>query len=255
MFFNYHTHTPLCHHAQGDEREYIEAAIRAGIELLGFSDHAPQFFPDGYVSHFRMLPEEAEGYVRYLSDLAYEYRRDIEIRIGFEAEYYPALFARMRRFCRDIGAEYLILGQHCLTTEPTDAWPSHPTSDPAILRRYVDEVLEGLDTGAFTYLCHPDLIRFTGDPDLYDEEMTRLCRGAKAMGIPMELNLLGLREGRHYPSKRFFRLVAREGNEVVLGCDAHEPSALLERNAEALATTLLRTYRIKPLDYLPLRPL
>jgi len=30
MFANYHTHTSRCHHAKGTEREYIEAAIKAG---------------------------------------------------------------------------------------------------------------------------------------------------------------------------------------------------------------------------------
>ena len=45
MKHNYHTHTVRCRHAQNTEREYIEAAIAAGIETLGFADHAPQILP------------------------------------------------------------------------------------------------------------------------------------------------------------------------------------------------------------------
>ena len=41
MRANYHTHTPRCRHAVGSEREYIEQAIEAGMEILGFSDHTP----------------------------------------------------------------------------------------------------------------------------------------------------------------------------------------------------------------------
>ena len=63
MKANYHTHTVRCHHAVGDEREYIENAIDAGMKILGFSDHTPQFFKSGYVSGMRMTPDEAPGYV------------------------------------------------------------------------------------------------------------------------------------------------------------------------------------------------
>ena len=47
---NFHTHTPRCHHAKGSEREYIEQAIANGFTTLGFSDHVPQPFKNGYVS-------------------------------------------------------------------------------------------------------------------------------------------------------------------------------------------------------------
>ncbi len=38
---NYHTHTKRCRHAVGEDREYVEAAIEAGLKVLGFSDHTP----------------------------------------------------------------------------------------------------------------------------------------------------------------------------------------------------------------------
>ena len=48
MRMNLHTHTPRCHHATGSEREYIERAIAAGLQTLGFSDHAPMPFWGDY---------------------------------------------------------------------------------------------------------------------------------------------------------------------------------------------------------------
>ena len=47
---NLHNHTFRCHHATGTDREYIEAAIRNGVRVLGFSDHTPQIFGTDYVS-------------------------------------------------------------------------------------------------------------------------------------------------------------------------------------------------------------
>ena len=54
MIANYHTHTARCHHASGTEEEYIQAAIESGLRVLGFSDHTPYPFPEGYYSKMRM---------------------------------------------------------------------------------------------------------------------------------------------------------------------------------------------------------
>ena len=215
MTANYHTHTPRCHHAVGDEREYIENAIKAGIKLLGFSDHTPQLYENGYISPIRMTPEEAPGYVDRLRTLADEYRGDIEIHIGFEAEYFPGIFDRLRGLCRDLGAEYLILGQHCLSDESEGAvWSTSPAGEGE-LKKYVDVVTEGLSTGCFTYLAHPDVLRYTGgDEKIYHDEMTRLCRAAKELSVPLEINMLGLGDHRFYPSDRFFDIAAEVGNDV-----------------------------------------
>ena len=98
MKANYHTHTVRCHHAVGDEREYIENAIDAGMKILGFSDHTPQYFKSGYVSGMRMTPDEAPEYVSCIKNLAEEYSGKIKIYTGFEAEYFPSLFFFFLRF-------------------------------------------------------------------------------------------------------------------------------------------------------------
>ena len=84
---NYHAHTWRCQHAYDTEREYIEAAIEMGIKEFGFSDHVPCPFRDGYVSGIRMTMEQAPEYVASIRNLAAEYKNDIKIYVGFEAEY------------------------------------------------------------------------------------------------------------------------------------------------------------------------
>ena len=41
---NFHTHTTRCNHAVGEDRQYVEEAIKGGLKVLGFSDHSPYFF-------------------------------------------------------------------------------------------------------------------------------------------------------------------------------------------------------------------
>ena len=86
MIANYHTHTPRCNHAQGSEQEYVDAALSAGLKILGFSDHTPYFFPGDYYSTFRMRPEELSGYVSTVSGLRDRYAGKLEIHVGVEAE-------------------------------------------------------------------------------------------------------------------------------------------------------------------------
>lgn len=41
---NFHTHTKRCKHAKGEDKDYIDAAIKNNLDILGFSDHGP--YPD-----------------------------------------------------------------------------------------------------------------------------------------------------------------------------------------------------------------
>ncbi len=223
MVANYHTHTKRCHHACGEDREYIEQAIAQGLDTLGFSDHVPMPFADGRQSGYRIRVEELDDYVRSLEALREEYRDRIKILIGFEAEYYPAVFEDMLALIGRYDYDYLIMGQHFLGNEAGESPSSKGTREESELARYVDQVIEGLETGRYTYLAHPDIRGFEGDEAAYERQMRRLCERCLALDIPLEINLLGLRDGRHYPSDRFFRIAAEVGNPVVLGCDAHRP--------------------------------
>ena len=226
MIANYHTHTKRCNHALGDEREYIEQAVQGGIKVLGFADHAPMPFPDGYHSGFRMHLQDTPEYVSTLRALQKEYEKDIRILIGFEAEYYPDLFADFLDHIAPYHPDYLILGQHALENEVNAHFNSHPTEDAALLKRYVDQVIEGLSTGHFLYHAHPDIFRFVGDPQVYEAEITRYLTFCKENNIPLEINLLGVMENRWYPREDFWRLAAKVGNTAVVGCDAHRPEVL-----------------------------
>ncbi len=228
MYYNLHTHTYRCNHAVGTDREHVENAIKAGYTEIGFSDHAPMLFPEeeGYRSGFRMAAELFEDYVQTVLDLREEYKKDIKIHLGIEAEYYPELFERNLAFWGQYPVDYMVMGQHYIGNEYDlgAIYSGNPTEDPKTLRLYVRQVLEGLATGKFTYLAHPDLIHFCGGRDVWQFEMEKLCRGAKDLGIPLEVNMLGFSENRNYPNRKFWEIVREVGNDVVIGLDAHNPA-------------------------------
>lgn len=247
MICNYHTHTTRCQHAFGTDREYVEAAIKAGIKKLGFSDHVPYPFKDGYVSHIRMTTDETEDYVTSVQALKAEYKDDIEIFLGFEAEYLKDLWDDLKAFLAPYHIDYLILGQHFLGMEGDGNYCGRPSPDEERLTKYVDTVIEALRTNCFSYLAHPDLINFTGDEKVYKRQMTRLCLTAKELNIPLEINLLGLMEQRQYPSNRFFSLASSLGNSFILGRDAHEPTMFLDKQTLDDTCLFAQKHQIVPL--------
>lgn len=227
MLYNYHTHTKRCNHAKGEDKEYVEAAIKAGFKTLGFSDHAPYLFPEGAKhSTHRMTTAEISDYVGSVRALAKEYEKDIRILCGFELEYYPDFHKEEVAFLREHNPDYLILGQHFLGNEL--ALQVARGKEDNILSWYVTQVLAGLATGDFLYLAHPDVCGYTYSAERIDFEYRRLCEGAKRMGIPLEVNLLGSRESRWYPKRKFFEIAAEVGNEIVFGTDSHSPQTLLD---------------------------
>ena len=78
MVTDYHIHTALCRHAEGEPREYVERAIALGMPELGFADHLP--FLNGWAPGYgipgddwAMTVDELDDYVALVQDLAREY--------------------------------------------------------------------------------------------------------------------------------------------------------------------------------------
>ncbi|MBR2850191.1 MAG: histidinol-phosphatase [Clostridia bacterium] len=256
MIANYHTHTPRCHHAGGSEREYIENAIELGFCELGFADHAPMPFGNGHVSGIRMSLGETEDYVNTLLDLRREYEKDIKIFIGFEAEYYPAVFDRFIDFIGQYPIDYIIMGQHCQNNEYDGGWYGAPTESEDFLRAYVDQVTEGLSSGKFSYLAHPDLPNFKGDREIYQREMRRLIEYANGASIPLEINMLGAQEGRHYPNPDFWAVASELGATAIIGCDAHQPRDIVQNtDVERVVKLIESNPGLKILDTLNFKPI
>ncbi len=255
MIANYHTHTWRCNHANGTEEEYVQAAIERGLKTLGFADHSPYCFAGDYYSTFRIPRDLLPDYVATVLALRQKYQDQIDIRLGVEMEYYPSYFQDTVRLLRDHGVEYAIIGQHFLGDEMGEQSSSTPTEDEERLKRYCHQVMEAMNTGVYTYLAHPDMFRFVGDDAAYQRQIRPLCREANACGIPLEINLLGVVENRHYPNPAFWRIAAEEGCKAILGCDAHKAAALLDTESEQRALDMAKQLGIEVVKDVPLRKL
>ena len=71
--------------------------------------------------------------------------------------------------------DYMILGQHWIGDEENEPYCGKATDDETVLRRFVDQTIEGMKTGLFTYLAHPDLAGYSFSDETIEREYRRLC--------------------------------------------------------------------------------
>lgn len=249
MLANYHTHTYWCRHADGQPYEYVDNAINNGLEILGFSDHVAYPLKEGFVSTFRMSLPEAESYAAEIEELKGKYAGKIKIYTGYEAEYYPDYFESMLNHIGQYGYDYLILGQHFINNEFDGVYSGSPCNEDT-LKKYVDQLIEGMKTGVFSYVAHPDLINYREDTAIFRKEMLRVCEASVQYDIPLEFNLLGFREKRIYPYSEFWKLVSDVGCKTIIGWDAHSPKYAGDHENYQEALKVLKKYNITPIEKL-----
>lgn len=89
--------------------EYIKKAIELGIEVYGFSEHAPmKNFEDGY----RLILEQKEFYEKSVLDLQKKYQDQIKIVLGYEVDYMGGDY--ILESIKNANVDYLIGSVHYL---------------------------------------------------------------------------------------------------------------------------------------------
>lgn len=232
MKANYHTHTHRCHHASGCDEAYVKSAIQGGFKELGFSDHTPWKYDTKFVSNMRMTLEDFEDYYASISSLKEKYHGQIEIKIGLECEYYRKYMPWLKDFIQEKKLDYVILGNHYFETDELHIYYGSQCYKDSMLEDYVRTCIEGMKTGIYSYLAHPDLFCRARNWDLACEKAAhRICNAAKENDFILEYNLAGLKMSQImncdlYPHPQFWKIAAEYGCKVIIGVDAHEPSAL-----------------------------
>lgn len=225
---NYHMHTMRCHHAWGKDEDYVKRAIQAGFEEIGFSDHSCWLHDEG--CDMRMRVSELDDYIASIQALKEKYKNQIRIHIGLECEYFEDYMPWLKQLLESKQIEYIILGNH-FDNNPRGVYFGRKTDEKWKLDAYVKQGIQAMETGLYSYFAHPDLIPFEGDDSYYEKKMTELCLKAKETQTPLEFNLLGYVDHRHYPYSPFWKIAAQVGCQAIIGVDAHEPSALLNEKA------------------------
>ena len=230
MRVDLHNHTPLCNHAVGRPEEYIERAIELGIDVYGFSDHAPMPFDPKY----RMKEEEAIEYENSINFFKKKYASEIQVLLGYEVD-----FMQNRSLMLDevlnAKVDYLIGSIHFLAEKnPDDLWGF---DNPEFIGKYkeknIDDIwsdyFEGIkqlaDSNLFDIVGHVDLIKVFKYLPTKDIKSIALeaFKSIKKANMVMEINAAGLRKPieQTYPSKELLELAYELDINITFSSDAH----------------------------------
>jgi histidinol-phosphatase (PHP family) len=222
MRIDLHNHTTRCNHAEGSIDEYIQRAIELGIDIYGFSEHAPMDFDEGY----RLSFDEMEAYRSDILSAKERYQDRIEILLGYEVDWLPGHIDE-----RVLGAEvdFLIGSVHFI-----DKWSfDNPEFIGGWEERSVDEIWQAYfeateamaKSGLFDIAGHFDLIKVFKYLPKKDIRLLakNTLKAIKKSNMVLEVNSAGLRKpiGELYPSKLLLEEAFALDVPITFGSDAH----------------------------------
>ena len=225
---DYHTHTPLCRHAEGWPVDYARAAVQRGLEEIGISDHSPM--PE-YFDDWRMLAEELPGYFAKVEEARAAFP-SLPIRLGLEVDFIASHEPWIEKLAGMADWDYLIGSVHYIA-------PGWDVDNPAHLRRFQERPVaeiwrmyfsayeQCVRSGLFDFVAHPDLPkkfghRPAGDLRPYYEPV---IAALAETGVAFEINTAGLRKpvGECYPALEFLTMAREAGVGLTINSDAHAP--------------------------------
>ncbi|HNQ74265.1 MAG TPA: histidinol-phosphatase HisJ family protein [Verrucomicrobiota bacterium] len=229
---DYHLHTPLCRHAQGEPVDYARRAAELGFSEIGFSDHAPMARDD--FDDWRMLHSQLGEYVEKVRQAQREVPQ-LTIRLALEVDYLPGQEAWIQQLATEHAWDYLIGSVHYVTEDwaidnphQLARWQDHEISD--VWCAYFDRLTQAAASGLFNIIGHADLPKKFGHRPAQDctPLYRRLLAAAKSQACAIELNTAGLRKDCReiYPSRELLALAQAAGVPITFGSDAHRPEEL-----------------------------
>ncbi len=238
----------FCEHASGTLRQSLEAAVAAGFDTYGVSEHAPRAESRFLYASERekgysvdRLEQEFQAYAAESRRLKAEFRDRLTVLRGFETEAVPTnrYAALMQDLRKRHGFDYLVGSVHHVNEVSVDESPelfraSVQTSGglEPFFEQYYDLVREMILTLRPEIVAHLDLPKLFAPPgsDLATSRIRRAAEGAiaaaKTCNCILDLNTAGWRKrlDEPYPAPWLVRMAAGLGIGFCFGDDSHGPA-------------------------------
>ncbi len=228
--YDYHMHTPLCHHAVGEPIDYAEEATKKGISEIGFSEHSPMEQDD--FDEWRMYLSDINEYINKIK-IAREAFPELRIKIGLEVDYIPGYESWIKHLKTLHNWDYFIGSVHYLDNkwdfdnpDKLDIWHSQDTFD--VWRNYFGKLTQAAQSGLFHTIGHPDLCKKFA---IYPKQETislwlPFLNAVKENNIAIELNTAGNYKKckEIYPHPEILKHAAKMDIPLSFASDAHAPN-------------------------------
>lgn len=231
MLADYHTHNYLCKHADGTLEEYVQHAIKIGLNEIGLSDHTPM--PDNWDLAVRMTEDQFwNEYKPTVLGLQEKYKDQITIKFGLEGDFFPGTEQWVKEFNNKSEFDYIIGSVHYLGEwgfDDPQFVANYDVKDVnEIYTDYYAHIKRSAACGLFDIIGHCDLVKKFGHRPTKDmEEILReTFKVVKTSGMSVEINTSGLRKPvkEMYTSEKILKIISEYEIPLTIGSDAHTPT-------------------------------
>ena len=235
MKIDSHMHTILCGHAAGNPCQYVESAASQGLERITFTCHIPlEPAEDFGGSGIRMKKSELGKYRSMVEEAAHRGRElGVDVLYGVEAEVFPdpKIMAKVRKIIESEPFDFVLGSLHHQMPGYHDWLEEHGYyEDPDIIAAYFRHLGEGVRSGLYDSIAHPDVIRIYGtvapfDPRKYQIEIEEFLNALAEKDHCMEVNTSGLIKGVYevHPAPIILEWARERDIRLTMGSDAHQP--------------------------------
>ena len=230
MIVDYHMHLrnereEIAHDAPS-VGPFVDAARRAGVDEIGFTEHAY------YFTQLRTLwsvPYQMERCAydldAYVEAIVCARERGLPVKLGLEVDYVPGREDETRALLAPYPWDYLLGSVHFVDGLGIDGEPrlSDEVGVEEMWRRYFEVLARAARSRLFDSLSHPDLAKVFGDRIAFD--YTAISDAVAEAGVAVEVSTAGLRKpvGELYPHPELLAACRERGVPVTTGSDAHVP--------------------------------
>jgi histidinol-phosphatase (PHP family) len=223
--------------------QYVAAAIRAGLDEIGLSDHSPIYHlgPDPHVRPGTAMAQgELPRYVDEMCVVREQFAGQIEVRLGVESDYVLGWDAHYRALWQRYPLDYVIGSVHWLGEWSIFSAELPPGQSAAeVYAEYLRTTQAAARSGAYEIIGHLDCLKTRGHiPDLaITPLLEQTVRVLAECDVAIELNTSGWRKSirEAYPRAELLALCRRYNVPVTLGSDAHAPELVGRDFARAVA--------------------
>ena len=247
---DWHTHNEMCHHAVGSIEDYLRYAIKSRLQTIGLSDH----FPYEFLKNIERIPfeeyaitlPEIENYLSVAESLKEKYKTSINVRIGFEVDYFKNQEPLLNNYLNKIKnrLDYILGSIHILNfRDGRGAWGFDDSrfrrdfeyyGTQKVYLNYYKKLQKMLKAEEFDFdiVGHLDLPKkFNDTPtdkEIIFNEIMKTLELIKAKDVTVEVNTGGLRKPckEQYPGETIIQEMYFLDIPILLGSDAHKPKEI-----------------------------
>lgn len=247
-------HTPLCGHAIGQPREYVEAAVQQGIGLITVTCHIPMQWHAFGQTGIRMQVEQLDRYVTLVGEAAqYGQAQGVEVLCGIEAEVFPdeSELVAMDQILAQYHFDFVLGSLHAHCRSYLIWLRDHNVRQDALaIDYYFRHLRDGVQSGRYDSMSHPDVIRTYGvvsrfEPSEHEAVIREFLAALVEEDVCMEVNTSGLNKGAYqvHPDPLILDWASELGVKLTIGSDSHQPKSVGQHFDPVLALLLSKGFK------------